>query len=110
VGLATGNTWHSIDSINQFYRHIATCQPQRAVTHSNSALPDGVSDENGLHILVTGRWSPEAQAKVERWQRQGILVLVFLIAENDDHRDSLPVGQQFIEVQLGAETGAETKP
>jgi len=110
VGLATGNTWHSIDSINQFYRHIATCQPQRAVTHSNSALPDGVSDENGLHILVTGRWSPEAQAKVERWQRQGILVLVFLIAENDHHRDSLPVGQQFIEVQLGVETGGEAKP
>ena len=109
VGLATGNEWHSIDSINQFYRTIATCEAQRAVTHTNSALPDKVGDENGLHILVTGRWSPEAQAKVERWQKQGILVLVFLIAEDDEHRDSLPAGQQFIEVQLGVESDGATK-
>lgn len=109
VGLATGNEWHSIDSINQFYRTIATCEAQRAVTHTNSALPDKVGDEHGLHILVTSRWSPEAQAKVERWQKQGILVLVFLIAEDDEHRDSLPAGQQFIEVQLGVESDGATK-
>lgn len=107
VALATGNEWHSIDSINQFYRKIATCQPQRAVTHSNSALPDKLSNEDGLHILVTGRWSHEAQSKVERWQKQGILVLVFLIAETDEHQDSLPVGLQFIEVQVSTDTEGE---
>ncbi len=104
VGLATGNEWHSIEGINQFYQCIATCLPQRAVSNTSSALPDAISNENGLHILVTGRWSNEAQTKVERWQKQGILVLVFLIAESETHIDSLPVGKQFVEVQLGTET------
>lgn len=102
VGLATGDEWHSIDGINQFYQHIATCDPQRAV--NRNVLPESISNENGLHILVTGRWSNEAQAKVDRWQKQGILVLVFFIAESDEHLDTLPVGKQFIEVQLGSET------
>lgn len=101
AALATGRHWHGIESLAEFNRHIATCQPEKAAAHVNSALPDTVQNEEGLHVLVTGRWSEEIQAKVERWQRAGIVVLVFLIAESDDHKDSLPAGKQFIEVQLG---------
>jgi hypothetical protein len=100
TALATGQEWHTIDNIEQFYQHIATAAPERAVTHSDSALPDRILNDNGLHILVTGRWSKEAQTKVERWQRAGILVLVFLIPESKADRDSLPVGKHFVEVQV----------
>lgn len=101
AALATGSDWHSIDSISEFNQHIATCQPEKAVAHRESALPDSIPNENGLCVLVTGRWSEEAQAKIDRWQRAGIVVLVFLVAERDQDKESLPSGKQFIEVQLG---------
>lgn len=100
TALATGQEWHNIDTIKQFYQHIATAAPERAVTHPDSALPDKILNDNGLHILVTGRWSKEAQTKVARWQKAGILVLVFLIPESKADRDSLPVGKHFVEVQV----------
>ena len=101
AALATGDQWHSIETLTEFNRHIATCLPQQAAAQVDSALPDSIQNKNGLHVLVTGRWTEESQAKVERWQRAGVVVLVFLIAEKEMHRDSLPAGKQFIEVQLG---------
>ena len=100
TALATGNQWHGIENVSQLYQHIATAEPQRAIANQGTALVDSIENENGLHILVTGRWSEEAQTKVDRWQRAGIVVLVFLIAESDEHADALPSGKQFVEVQL----------
>jgi len=100
ASLATGKTWHAVDDLEAFYKLIATAKPERASTQINTALPDDITDPLGLHILVTGRWSAEAQSKVERWQNAGILVLVFLIAESATKIDTLPVGKQFIEVQV----------
>ena len=82
ASLATGKTWHAVDDLEAFYKLIATAKPERASTQINTALPDDITDPLGLHILVTGRWSAEAQSKVERWQNAGVLVLVFLIAES----------------------------
>ncbi|MCG8415176.1 MAG: DUF58 domain-containing protein [Pseudomonadales bacterium] len=100
AALSTGAQWHEIENITKFYQHIATCQPQRAVAHLDSALPSTLNNENGLYVIVTGRWTDEVASKVEKWQRAGIVVLVFLIAESEEHKDSLPTGKQFIEVQL----------
>lgn len=101
AAMSTGAQWHDIENISQFYQQIATCQPERAIAHRETALPNTVNNENGLYVIVTGRWTDETAAKVERWQRAGIVVLVFLIAESAEHQDALPTGKQFIEVQLG---------
>lgn len=98
AALAMGRRWQSLDNILEFYRHIAECQPQRACTRLGTALPDSVLTEQGIHVLVVGRWTDEARGLVERWQRQGILVLVFLLAETPEHRGALPEGGQFIEI------------
>jgi len=100
TGMSTGAKWHELENINQFFRHIACSQAERAQAHIDTALPAQINNENGLYVLVIGRWSDEAAAKVERWQKAGIVVLVFLIAERDADIDSLPAGKQFIEVQL----------
>jgi hypothetical protein len=52
---------------------------------------------------------------VERWQREGILVLVFLIAESLVNSGTLPVGNQYIEIPRTGKTAkpapaAKTKP
>jgi hypothetical protein len=70
-------------------------------------LPDKPLAENGIHILVVGRWTNANQALVERWQREGILVLVFLIAESAANSGTLPVGSQYIEIPR---TGKLAKP
>ncbi len=100
AGMSTGAKWHELDNINEFFRQIASCQPERAMAKADTAIPNKLNNENGLYVLVTGRWTDEAAAKVERWQRAGMVVLVFLIAERDQDKDSLPAGKQFIEVQL----------
>ena len=100
TGMSTGAKWHELENINQFFQHIACSQPERAQAHIDTALPAQINNENGLYVLVLGRWSDEAAAKVERWQKAGIVVLVFLIAEHDTDIDSLPTGKQFIEVQV----------
>ncbi|MEQ8314808.1 MAG: DUF58 domain-containing protein [Gammaproteobacteria bacterium] len=101
AALATGKQWHKVESLSEFNQHIATCLPEKAAAHPATALPDTIPNEHGLCVLVTGRWSDEAQQKVERWQKAGIVVLVFLIAKSKEHQDELPSGKQFIEVQLG---------
>ncbi len=101
AALATGRHWHSIEAVSQFNQHVASCLPEQAAAHRDSALPESIPNEHGLCVLVTGRWSEEVQNKVERWQRAGIVVLVFLVAERAEDKDSLPTGKQFIEVQLG---------
>lgn len=100
AAIAMGKQWHKLDNILQFYQHIAAARPERACTSIGSALPDKALAENGIHILVVGRCTHETQSLVERWQRDGILVLVFLIAENLTDKGALPVGSQFIEILL----------
>lgn len=108
--LATGNQWHQLDAATDFDRLIAGCDPQKTVENAleeNARLfPDSIQNPDGLHILVTGRWSDAARGFVERNQANGVLTLVFFIAERDVDTGSLPVGSQFVEIQLPAETGA----
>jgi hypothetical protein len=109
VALATGARWHNLEKAEKFEQLIVQCQaektPQQALQENASNLPDSLPDEDGLYVLVLGRWSEEARQKVERWRKAGILVLVFLLAERDADRDSLPAGDEFIEIQATAETG-----
>jgi hypothetical protein len=123
AAVAMGRQWHKLDNILQFYEHIALARPERACSSAggavgsaggsafgsakNSALPDKPLAENGIHILVVGRWTNANQALVERWQREGILVLVFLIAESPLNSGTLPVGNQYIEIPR---TGKTAKP
>lgn len=111
AAIAMGRHWHRLDNILQFYEQIATARPERACTSvggaADSAMPDKPLAENGIHILVVGRWTNETRALVERWQREGILVLVFLIAESPSNSGTLPVGNQFIEIPR---TGKTAKP
>lgn len=100
AALALGRQWHELDNLLQFYQHIAGCRPQRAVTENHQSIPDALLSANGLHILIVGRWTTEIEARVESWQKQGILILVFLLAESPRDKGSLPVGNQFIEIQL----------
>lgn len=100
VSVALGRDWHPLDSILRFYQHIAACRPARACTSIGASLPDTVLAEHGIHVLVLGRWTDEARGLVDRWQRQGILVLVFLLAESAAHAGTLPVGSQFIEIAV----------
>ncbi len=100
AALATGEQWHNLENVLEFYQRIATCKPQRAIDSASEAmLPETVISDNGLHILVVGHWGVEAQALVDRWQRAGILVLVFLLAESAEDTGTLPAGGQFIEVR-----------
>lgn len=99
AALATGQQWHQLENVLEFYQHIATCKPQRQITHLDNSLPDTILADNGLYILVIGRWENETRKRVERWQQAGILVLVFLLAESETEIGSLPPGSQYIEVQ-----------
>ena len=127
AAMAMGRQWHKLDNILQFYEHIALARPERACSSAGGAvgsavgsattspLPDKPLAENGIHILVVGRWTNATQALVERWQREGILVLVFLIAESPSNSGTLPVGSQYIEIPRTRKTvkpalAAKTKP
>jgi len=107
AAIAMGRQWHKLDNILQFYQHIASVMPERACTSIGSALPDKALAENGIHIFVVGRWTDETRSLAERWQRDGILVLVFLVAESPLDNGTLPVGSQYIEIQL---PGKNAKP
>jgi len=72
----------------------------RAVSSAGKVIPKQVQSKDGLHILVVGRWTAETQSHIERWQRDGILVLVFLIPETIDDVGTLPLGKQFVEISL----------
>ncbi len=103
--LATGNSWHPLDNVQQFYQRIATCNPEREIEQVSTFLPSTAMNEDGLHILILGRWTPAKQALVERWHNAGILCLVFLMPESQGDMGSLPIGPQFLELQssLGKE-------
>ena len=109
AALATGRQWHTLENLLEFYQHIASCKPERAMEYEGNAgkasLPDTVLSDSGLHILVIGRWGAETQAQVDRWQRDGILVLVFLLAESSSEIGALPAGSQFVEVRINEEQG-----
>ena len=97
VALAAGTEWHQVDSVEAFYREIASCTPQRALDGSQPSLPGQLLNDDGLHILVTGRWSEQARDLHARCQAQGILLLVMLVPEAPQDAGALPVGAQFIE-------------
>lgn len=99
AAMATGSSWHTLDDSNQFHKLIATCQPERGYSDSIKTLPDSVLLEDGIHILVLGRWTIQAATLVERLEQAGILVLVFLIAESAAHSGSLPIGSHFVEIR-----------
>lgn len=103
IALATGHQWHQLNTAQQFDQLIATCEPtktrEQAIHASDRRLPETTPNEDGLHILVLGRWNSEASDLVERWQKQGILTLVFMLPESKDDIGTLPVGAQFIEIQ-----------
>jgi|TARA_B100000315_G_scaffold179627_1_gene168396 uncharacterized protein (DUF58 family) len=103
VALATGREWHVLDNRLEFYRQIASCEPQRG--DSGNSIPDTVLADDGLHIVVVGRWTDAVRNLVDRWQRAGILVLVFLLAESSDDTGTLPVGDQYLEIQPNEGTG-----
>jgi len=105
VALATGSDWHVLNNTLEFDRHIASCKPERADTTSGNSLPDKVLAENGLHIVVVGRWTNRVKSQVDRWQQTGILVLVFLLAESIDDVGTLPEGDQYYEIQHDKVTG-----
>jgi uncharacterized protein (DUF58 family) len=111
AGLSTAADWQAVDTIEDFYRSIASCHPRKTAEQSMQQnarlLPESYAEEHGVHILVTGRWTSEAEAKVRQWQHEGVLVLVFLIAERPMDTGSLPAGEQFFEITLQRE---KTKP
>lgn len=108
AALATGDDWHDVETILDFYKPIATCKPIQACLYDGKALPKQAQDETGLQVLVLGRWSDEARSLVDRWQSQGILVLVFMVPESEDDIDTLPVGSNFVELQSHDALGEET--
>ena len=99
AAVATGREWHPLDNLHQFHQRIATCTPERGYSDELQTLPDSVLLEEGIHVLVLGRWTKEAESLVDRWQHAGILVLVFLIPESLADSGSLPEGNHFVEVQ-----------
>ena len=99
AAVATGREWHPLDNLHQFHQHIATCTPERGYSDELQTLPDSVLLEEGIHVLVLGRWTKEAESLVDRWQHAGILVLVFLIPESLADSGSLPEENHFVEVQ-----------
>jgi hypothetical protein len=103
VALATGREWHVLDSRLEFYRHIASCEAERGDT--GNSIPDTVLADDGLYIVVVGRWTDSITTWVDRWQRAGVLVLVFLLAESPDDVGTLPVGDQYFEIQPNEATG-----
>ena len=100
TALAAGDQWNPVEDLLDFYRRIATCEPQRAITAGHRALPGQVLSAQGVHILVVGRWTDYSRALVEQWQRAGILVLVFLLPESPADTGTLPEGKAFVEVTL----------
>jgi len=106
AALATGAQWHDLKSATDFDRIIAGCQPAKTLANSLDAnprlLPETIQNPDGLHILVTGRWSDSARSFVERNQTNGVLTLVFFIPEREMDAGTLPVGSQFVEIQLPA--------
>lgn len=113
VALATGPSWHTLEDTHQFYQHIATCKPQRGYSEELNTLPDSALLDEGIHVLVLGRWTKKAEALVDRWQRAGILVLVFLISETAQDSGCLPQGSSFVEITTSltstAATGSKAK-
>lgn len=108
AALALGASWHTLEDTHQFYQHIATCMPERGYSEELNTLPDSVLLDEGIHVLVLGRWTKKAEALVDRWQSAGILVLVFLIAEAADDGGSLPEGSQFLEIPTSLTSQAAT--
>jgi len=109
AALATGASWHTLENLQQFYQHIATCEPQRGYSQDLETLPATTLLDEGIHVLVLGRWTKNAEALVDRWQSAGVLVLVFLIAESADDAGSLPEGGHFVEIQTALASAATPK-
>jgi uncharacterized protein (DUF58 family) len=98
AALALGASWHTLEDLHQFYQHIATCKPERGYSEELNTLPDSALLDEGIHVLVLGRWTKKAEALVDRWRQSGILVLVFLVNETAKEGGILPQGSHFIEV------------
>ncbi|MEQ8952650.1 MAG: DUF58 domain-containing protein [Gammaproteobacteria bacterium] len=104
AALATGSAWHNLKNISEFYRRIATCQAERTLDYDGAPFPESSPNPDGLHIMVVGKWSAAKQSLLDRWHKAGILTLVFMVPESADDVESLPVGSQFVEIDLpGAE-------
>jgi len=98
AALALGASWHTLEDPHQFNQHIATCKPQRGYSEELDTLPSAPLLDEGIHVLVLGRWTKKTEALVDSWQNAGILVLVFLIKESADAGGDLPEGSHFVEV------------
>jgi len=98
AALSLGDTWHEINDIGEYNRHLACCQAQKWDEVKGSSLPQKTLDDDGVYILVTGRWSDDAKQLYDRLHRGGILIVVFLIAEYPDAGEDFPEGGQFIEI------------
>lgn len=109
--LATGPQWHALGQPTDFDRLIAGCQPAKTEQHAledrPQLLPDTLPNDDGLYILVTGRWSDTVRGFVERNQANDVLTLVFFIAERQSDVGSLPVGPQYIEILQPAAIGKQ---
>lgn len=112
VALALGANWHTLEHSQQFFQHIATCKPERGYSKKLKTLPDSSRLDEGIHVLVLGRWTKKAETLVDQWQRAGILVLVFLISESAEDSGSLPEDSYFVEIPTSltsaTATGAKT--
>tara|TARA_B110000858_G_scaffold198518_1_gene266116 strand:- start:3532 stop:4923 length:1392 start_codon:yes stop_codon:yes gene_type:complete len=110
AALALGTSWHPLEDLHQFYQLIATCKPERGYSEELKTLPDSPLLDEGIHVLVLGRWTKRAEALVDSWQRAGVLVLVFLIAETTVDGSSLPEGSHFVEIPTSlTATGSKLK-
>lgn len=111
--LATGKQWHELRKPTDFDQRIATClpdkTPEQAIETDARNLPDEVLNEDGLQILVLGRWTEEARMQVARWRKAGILTLVFMLPESRADRGTLPVGSQYVEIQPEARNSSALK-
>jgi uncharacterized protein (DUF58 family) len=108
AALALGASWHTLEGLHQFYQHIANCKPERGYSEELNTLPDAALLNEGIHVLVLGRWTKKAEALVDRWRQFGILVLVFLISETAKEGGCLPQGSHFIEVPTSLTSRAAT--
>ncbi len=87
--------WHPINNEEEFYRLIVNCAASR-----ESQIPVSFPKMEGLAILITGHWDADLQLSVDTWENAGLLPIIFLLPETKHDRDSLPQGNNYIEVRL----------
>ncbi|MFT7129583.1 MAG: hypothetical protein ACI89U_001700 [Gammaproteobacteria bacterium] len=90
-----GKQWHATTNEEEFYRLVASGKASR-----EAHLPTAFPSNEGLCILITGRWNSETQLTVESWEKAGMLAVVFLLPETKADQDSMPQSANYVEVRL----------